>query len=308
MSVAAEVALDEFAGRVVAEHGRKGHARAGAGEMLGDDAGAADEILLLLEAHAHGRRLGAAADHGAARIGVDDGVADDVDAQVVEAVEHAAQAVEIEVLGIEQRQELFGRDRGRRGLDDVRGREHDVAGREDHLAAIGLDRVLLLGGARMQPGRGVFVTLGEDVGLDQADVVDRRRLRVDHHVVDRLERGEIEGAQLLRHEGAEIRFQDMRVRRQARDQNVALALGVEQMADMAGMHDVERAVAHDDLAGARTAADQRGDLGRALQLVAHHPMRRIVHHAGAPLAARALNHADVAAAMESGFQSGASRQ
>ena len=35
---------------------------------------------------------------------------------------------------------------------------------------------------------------------------------------------------------------------EAGDQNVGLALGVEQMADMAGMHDIEHAVAHDHLA------------------------------------------------------------
>ena len=46
-------------------------------------------------------------------------------------------------------------------------------------------------------------------------------------------------------------------RGQAGDQNVALALGVKQMPDVPGMHDIERAMAHDDLLLARRRADRR---------------------------------------------------
>ncbi len=57
----------EILQRVVAEHGREGHVGAGGAQMLGDDAGAADVIDLLVEQDADRRRLGLAADHGACR-------------------------------------------------------------------------------------------------------------------------------------------------------------------------------------------------------------------------------------------------
>ena len=65
--------------------------------MLGDDAGAADIIGLLVEQHADRRRLGLAADHAGIGERIDDGVADDMDAPAAERVERAAQLVEGEV-------------------------------------------------------------------------------------------------------------------------------------------------------------------------------------------------------------------
>ena len=65
--------------------------------MLGDDAGAADIIGSSVEQHADGRRFGLAADHAGIGEGIDDGVADDVDAPAAERVERAAQLVEGEI-------------------------------------------------------------------------------------------------------------------------------------------------------------------------------------------------------------------
>ena len=114
---------------------------------------------------------------------------------------------------------------------------------------------LFLGGARMQAVAGILVALGEIVRLDDRDVLDRRRIVVDDDVVDDLERGQVDGAQLLRHERPVLGLGDVRVGGQAGDQHVGLALGVHQVAHVPGMHDVERAVAHDDVLLARTRAD-----------------------------------------------------
>ena len=66
--------------RIVAEHGREHHVAPGRAQVLGHDGGAAREVLLGLEPHAHGRRLRHPADHAALGVAVDDRVADDVHA------------------------------------------------------------------------------------------------------------------------------------------------------------------------------------------------------------------------------------
>ena len=78
---------------------------------------------------------------------------------------------------------------------------------------------------------------------------------VDDDVVDHLERGEIDRAQILRHVRPVRSLGDVMVGRKAGDQEIGLALGVEQMAHVAGMHHVEHAVAHDHALLARTRAD-----------------------------------------------------
>ena len=133
----------------------------------------------------------------------------------------------------------------------------------------------------------VFVALGEIVRLDDAEVRERRRLAVDDDVIDAFERREIEGAQLLRHERAKIGLQDMLVGRQDRDQHVAHALGVEQVTNVPGVHQIEGAVAHDHLLVARRRPDQLGDLLRGLDLVADDLAARLVDHGRTPWGASA---------------------
>src|SRR5438876_250082 len=82
-------------------------------------------------------------------------------------------------------------------------------------------------------GVGVLVTLGKKVGLDARDVVERRGIEIDQHKIDHFERREIECAQLLGHERTVLRLGDVRVRGKARDQDISLFLGVEQMANVA---------------------------------------------------------------------------
>ena len=115
--------------------------------MLGDDAGAADEIALVL-AHTHGRRLGHAADQHAMGIAVHDQVADHMHLDALELVAGCAQIVEGETFPFQQRHQLFGGDAGRLGLDDVGRGIDDVARREEDFAAIAFDGGFLLGGAR----------------------------------------------------------------------------------------------------------------------------------------------------------------
>ena len=275
-------------------------------QVLGDDAGAADEILLALEAHRHGRRLGLAADHRRLGVGIDDGVADHVHVDAGKAVERAAQVVEGELLGFEQRDQLLVRQVRRRSLDQLGGGVDDVAGREDELAAVDVEHLLLLPGLARHAGGDVFVALGEVVGLHLAEVLERLGVAVDQHEVDHVQRGEIEGAQLLRHERAEVGFLDVLVAGDAGDQDVGAVGGIHQVADVAGMHDVEGAVAHDDLALARARADGGEELVDRLDL----GLVFGVDHGTLPSASgdSVSNQVLVALAIESGSHSGASRQ
>ncbi len=101
-----------------------------------------------------------------------------------------------------------------------------------------------------------------------ADVLERLGVLVDDDVVDDLEGGEIDRPQVLRHVRAVRALGDVVVGRDAGDQDIGLALGIEQMADVAGMHDVEHAVAHDDALLARARADDVAEFLRRLDLVA----------------------------------------
>ena len=236
--------------------------------MLRHDRSAADIVDLALEQHAHGRRLGLAADHRTVGIAVHDRVADDMDAASRHGVECLPQLVERDAVPLHDDLELFELDRRRREIDQVRGRIDDVAGREDDLAAVGLEDVGLLRGLNRHAACRVLETLGEIVGLDDANVLDRLGILVDDDVVDHLESGQIHRAQILRHVRPVRSLRDVMVRRDARDQEVGFAPGVQQMADMAGMDHVEHAVAHDHALLARTRADDVAQFFRRFDLVA----------------------------------------
>src|SRR5262249_61332910 len=75
-----QIVYDEIAVGGFPEHGRKGAPTAGRGKMLCHDPGTAHVIDLALEQHAHGGRLGIAADHGAMGIAIYDRIPDHVDA------------------------------------------------------------------------------------------------------------------------------------------------------------------------------------------------------------------------------------
>ena len=238
-----EAVDDEIAHRIVAEHRRKSDLGPRRCEMSRYDSGAADKILAPIEPHARCRRLGHAADHRRMGEAVDDRIADDMHCDAAELAQELMQLLESDPLGLHQHQQFVDRDVGRPRFDQRRGGVDDVAGSKQHLAAVALDDRDLLLGLRMQPAILIFITFGEEIGLDARQIPQWRRILVDNDVVDHFERGEIEGAQLLRHKRPVMRLVDMDVRGQAGDQEIGFALGIEQMPEMAWMHQVENAVA-----------------------------------------------------------------
>ena len=84
------------------------------------------------------------------------------------------------------------------------------------------------------------------------------------------QRREVERAQVLRHAraGSGPALADVGVRRKAGNQNVGLALGVDQVAQVTRMHHIEHAVAHDYRPCPRTRADDPVEFFDRLGLVA----------------------------------------
>src|SRR4030095_5475936 len=86
--------------------------------------------------------------------------------------------------------ELFSRQIRRRLFDESRRRKDDVARSEDHFAAVGLQRLDLLARSGVNAAVAVFVALGEEVRLDELDVLQRRRIFVDYDENHELETSE----------------------------------------------------------------------------------------------------------------------
>ena len=162
-------------------------------------------------------------------VAVHDGVAHHVHAHPAHLAEGLPEAVEAESLRLHQGQQLLHRELRRGGLDEARRRVDDVAGGEDDLAPVALEGVDLLLGPGRDPLREVLVALGEEVGLQVLDVLDRRGMRIDDDVVHHLERGEVRGPQLLGHVGTEVRLGGVHVGGEAGDEEVGLLLGVHQV-------------------------------------------------------------------------------
>ncbi len=256
----AQALQHEILEAVLAEDGGEGYLGTGGAHVLGDDCRATDIVYPVVEADAWGRRLRHAADHGGVREAVDDRVADDMHLDALEGLQCLTQPIEADPLGLHQGQQLVQGKIGRAGFDEGRGRENDIAGREQNLATEAREHVQLLLRLRVDAAFLVLVSLGVVFRLDASQIVQRRRILVDHHVVDGLQRRQIEGAQILGHEGPVMRLGDVRVGCDARDQDVRLALGVEQMSDMARMHEVEDTVAHHDGFLARARSDEGAKL------------------------------------------------
>src|SRR5205085_6151624 len=98
---------------------------------------------------------------------------------------------------------------------------------------------------------------------------------------------------------------DVRVGGQARDQDIRLALGIEQMPDMSGMHEIEHTVAHDDVTAARARAYRIAQLVDRLDLMPE-GLGQLCHATGPE--PRWANHTRVASAIDAASHSGASRQ
>src|SRR5207302_7835828 len=122
---------------------------------------------------------------------------------------------------------------------------------------------------------------------------------IDDYEIHHLQRREIGGSEVLGYVWTHVGLNNVRVRRQAGDQQVSFLLGIVQMPQMARMHDVEGAVTHDDFLLSRTEADSEGQLLERDDLLV---VPRRVHRA------RNSNQVLVAPAMLSGSHTGASDQ
>src|SRR6516225_4926469 len=301
-----EVLQRELGERVVAQNRGERDLGAGGLEMLGHNARPADEVCAIVEPHARRRGLGHPTDHGRVGQAIDDDVADDVNPLALASLDDSPQPVEIEPVGFHQEEKLLKRDIRRIVLDQVRRRVDDIAGSEQELAAVTLNDLELLLRLGIDAAVAVFVALGEVIGLQARDVRDRRRIGIDHDEIDHFERGKIERAQLLRHERPILRLGDVSVGGQAGDQDIRLVLGVEQVADMAGVHEIEHAMAHDHLFRARAGSDHVAKLVDRLDLPPIVAANRLKH---VPYSVpNASNQVFVAFLIDSGSHNGASRQ
>jgi len=131
-------------------------------------------------------------------IAIYDRIADDVDALPFHRIERFPQFVESNAVSLHQDLKLFQLDRRRGEIDQVRGGIDHVAGRKNDLAAIGLHYFRFLGRLCGHACCRVLESLREIVGLDETDVIDRRGIPIDDDVIDHLEGGEIDRAQVLR--------------------------------------------------------------------------------------------------------------
>ena len=296
---------DEVLEGVIAEDGGEDDVGPGRAEMGGHDGGAPDEIHAVVVAHARRGGLRHTADHGRVGEAVHDGVAHHVHVGAAEPGECLAEPGKRDALGVHQRDELFDRQVRRTGIDDGRGGIHDVARREQDLTAIALNRLELLLGFGMDPAVLILVALREEVGLDARQVFERRRSVIDDDVVDHVEGGQVERAQLLRDERPVGRLADLHVPGDAHHEDGRLALGVQQVPQVARVHEIEDAVAHDDCAPARARTYCTAQLFDRLDLVPE-GLGQLCHVIGPE--PRWSNHARVASAIEAASRSGASRQ
>src|SRR5215468_9230957 len=274
--------------------------------MLGHDARAADEVRPIVEPHARRGGLGHSADHGRIGQAIDDRVADNVNPLALASLEDSPQAVEIKPVRFHQEEKLLERNIRRIVLDQMRRRVDNIARSEQEFTAITLNDLELLLGLRIDTAIAIFVALGEVIGLDASDVRDRRGIRIDQDEIDHLERRKIERPQLLRHERPVLRLGDVGIGGQAGDQDIRLVLGIEQVADVTGVHEIEHTVAHDYLFRARAGPDHLAKLIDCLDLPPIIAANRLKH---VPYSVpNASNQVFVAFLIDSGSHNGASRQ
>ena len=201
----------------------------------------------MIEAQAEGRRLGIAANQRAVRVRIHDRVSNHVNFSPGKRLQNRTQLVEGDPFRVHQGVQFIRREVRRRRLDDMGRGINDVAWGEQNFSAIAFQCFLLLPGPGMQAVFVVLISFGKVIRLDNFNVFDWRGIFIDDHVIHHFQNGEVHGAQILRHERAKIGFVNVGVGGEAGDEDVRLALGVEEMPDVAGMHEVEGPVAHDGL-------------------------------------------------------------
>ena len=140
-------------------------------------------------------------------------------------------------------------------MRQLRGRE-GLARREVDASAVPLDQRLLAKDVRrfVQHEVRVLGPLHIDVRMQRLDRRDGRRLVDDRHVVDDLQRGELPRAIFLAERYRSF-FRDVRVCRDGDDEHVAERAGLLEVNQMAHVHEIECAVAQNDLLVAMPLAD-----------------------------------------------------
>ena len=257
-----ELALDErLVGVFRAELREHRHLIAEAGHVVGRREDAAGELFARKPLDDHRRLLRRLADRLAIDVFVDDRLPDEQDLQapgLVEVVEHLARRVspgEVRQVGLHLR-----RERAHVLVDEPR-RAEGVAAGEGQPAADALHRLLLFEDLAGHVLRllGVVRALHVDIGLQEPDRLDGRRMRVDRHEVDAPEPGEHLGPELLG-EGRPVGpLVDVSVGRERDDEHVAHRLGLLEVAEVAHVEQVEHPVAvHDPAALTAEAGKGRG--------------------------------------------------
>ena len=92
----------------------------------------------------------------------------------------------------------------------------------------------------------VLAALDVDIGTDEAEELDSGRLRVDGHPIDAVEGGHVLRPKLLGDEGPVGSLVHHRVAGDGHEQAIAQPGRLLKVTDMAGVDDVEAAVAEDD--------------------------------------------------------------
>src|SRR6266404_2468412 len=221
--------------------------------------------------------VGHPADHSRVGQAIDDRVTDNMNPLALASVDDSPQAIEIEPVRFHQEEKLLKRDIRRIVLDEVRRRVDDIPRSEQEFASITLNDLELLLSLRIDATIAIFVALGEVIGLDAGDVRDRSGISIDHDEIDHFERRKIERPQLLRHERPILRLRDVGIGGQAGDQDIRLFLGVEQVTDVTGVHEIEHAMAHDHLFRARAGPDHVAKLLDRLDLPPIATANRLQH-------------------------------
>ena len=113
-----QVVQNEILQRVVAENGGENDIRARRAQMLRHHRGSAREVHFPFMLHTERRRLRGAANERAISVGIDNGVADDMDLNPLEFRQSGLEIAKIEPFRMEKRQELLHGQVGRRGFDN----------------------------------------------------------------------------------------------------------------------------------------------------------------------------------------------
>ncbi len=222
-------------------------ARSKPGEVEGDDGRAS--VVVLLGEGAEGHHGAFAGDAGgfAVVVAVEDVVADDDDALVAKTGDELVEGEVGEAVALAKAADFFALE-GVAGVelaDEGGGGEDDVAAGADDAAAVLGDDLALGEEARVAIVLVLFA-LDVNVGLERVEELDRGWVGVDVDEIAALECGEAGGAEVFGDEGAVDALIDLGVAAEGDDQKVAEGPGELEVVDVAGVDDVETAVAVDD--------------------------------------------------------------